>query len=295
MADYTNPVTAAARTIYAETVLAELAKLAMPLRGFSTDFSAETAKPGTTIDADFASASEVKTTFPGYTSFTDDGKSVKLELDKDFSAGFTVEESKLMSRGAAYVQEAARLNAAAVVNAFVAEATTAATGAKATQVLTLAKGAAFDAAALKAVYAKLISVGIDPAFATLALAGADYATLATSLPYNMIGRTDNAMATGVIGSALGLREIIVGPGLTDTDFVSAPSGLILAARAIPLTSEGVPGFRREVFKDPATGLTLTMTEAFDTSTGATTFSVRLIGGVNVADPKAIVKITRAAS
>lgn len=294
MAAYSNPVTAVARTIYAETVLAELPKLTHAIAGFATDLSSETAKPGSTIDADFAAASTVQESFPGYTGYTGAEKAVKLDLDIDLSAGFTLDEDRLMSRGSLYVQEQARLNAAAVVNALLAKITAEAMGTRATQTLTLANGAAFDTAALRLLFADLIAKGIDPTQTCLALCGADYATLATALPYNMVGKTDNALNTGNIGSALGLKSIIVAPSIATNGFASARTGVVVAARAIPKTSEGTSGlFRRSYIKDPVTGLTLTMTEAFDVDTGSTTFSVRVLAGVNVADPKAIIKITRA--
>lgn len=295
-ASTTNPVAAAARTIYAETVLAELPKLTHAIAGFTSDLSAETAKPGTTIDADFAKVSTVQETFPGYTKYTGADGAVKLTLDLDLSAGFTIDEAKLMSRGANYISEAARLNVSAVLNKLLSKIVEVATGTKVTQILQLAKDAPYDAAALKATFAKLLAVGIDPAWATLVLSGADYAELATSLPYNMVGKVDNALNTGVIGSALGLKAITVAPTLASNGFVSAPTGVVVAARAIPSTSSGNnAGFRRQYIKDPVTGLTLTMTEAFNTDTGATTFSVRTIAGAAVLDPKAIVKITRAAA
>lgn len=295
MAAYPNPVTAAARTIYAETVLAELPKLTHAISGFATDLSSETAKPGSTIDCDFAAASTVLETFPGYTQYSGAAKAVKLDLDLDLSAGFTLDEGRLMSRGSLYVQEQARLNVAAVVNALLAKITAEAMGTRATQTLTLAKDAPFDTAALKALYTELISKNIDTTQTCLALCGADYATLATALPYNMIGKTDNALVTGNIGSALGLKSIIVAPSIASNGFASARTGVVVAARAIPKTAEGTAGlFKRSYIKDPVTGLTLTMTEAFDVDTGATTFSVRVLAGVNVADPKAIIKIARAA-
>lgn len=295
-ASVTNPVTAAARTIYSATVLAELAKLTHPIAGFTTDLSAETAKPGTTINTDFAQASDVKETFPGYTQFTGANKAIDLKLDLDLSAGFQVDENQLMTRGANYISDAARLNAAAIVHTLLTKIVEVAMGTKVTQVLTLAKGAPFDAAALKATFTKLLSVGIDPALATLVLSGTDYAELATALPYNMIGKVDNAINTGVIGSAMGLKGIVVAPTIAANGFVSAPTGVVVAARAVPTTSSGSNShFRRDYIKDPATGLTLTFTEAFDTDTGTTTFSLRVIAGVVVADPKAIVKIARAAS
>ncbi len=296
MADYTNPVTAAARTIYADTVLAELPKLTHPIAGFATDLSAETAKPGTTIDCDFAVAGEVKTTFPGYTGFATAAKAVKVDLDTDLSAGFTLDEARLMQRGALYVQEQARLNIAAVLNSLLASIATEATGSRATQSLQLAKDAPFDADALRLVYAELIKRGIDPTQTCLALCGADYAQLAVSLPYNMVGKADNAIATGDIGSALGLKSIIVAPSLASNGFAAARSGLVVATRAVPSTLATPSGlFRRQYVKDPVTGLTVTLTEAFDTDTGATTFSVRLLAGFQVCDPKAIVKITRASA
>lgn len=296
MAAYTNPVTAAARTIYAEAVLAELPKLTHAISGFATDLSSETAKPGSTIDCDFAAASTVLEEFPGYTQYTGAEKAVKLDLDLDLSAGFTLDEDRLMSRGSLYVQEQARLNVAAVVNALLAKITAEAMGTRATQTLTLAKGAAFDTDALRLLFADLIAKGIEPTQTCLALCGADYANLAVSLPYNMVGKTDNAINTGDIGSALGLKSIIVAPSIASNGFASARTGVVVAARAIPKTTEGTAGlFRRSYLKDPATGLTLTMTEAFDVDTGATTFSVRVIAGVNVLDPKAIIKIARAAA
>ena len=295
MAAYTNPVTAAARTIYAETVLAELPKLTHAIAGFATDLSAETAKPGSTIDADFAAASTVLEEFPGYTQYTGAAKAVKLDLDLDLSAGFTLDEDRLMSRGSLYVQEQARLNTAAVVNALLAKITAEAMGTRATQTLTLAKDAPFDTDALKLLFADLLAKNIDPTQTCLALCGADYATLATALPYNMVGKTDNAINTGNIGSALGLKSIIVAPSIAANGFASARTGVVVAARAIPKTSEGTSGlFHRSYLKDPTTGLTLTMTEAFDVDTGSTTFSVRVIAGVNVCDPKAIIKIARSA-
>lgn len=296
MAAYPNPVTAVARTIYAETVLAELPKLTHAISGFATDLSSETAKPGSTIDCDFAAASTVLEEFPGYTQYTGAEKAVKLDLDLDLSAGFTLDEERLMSRGSLYVQEQARLNTAAVVNALLAKITAEAMGTRATQTLTLAKDAPFDTAALRLLFADLIAKGIEPTQTCLALCGADYATLATALPYNMVGKTDNAINTGNIGSALGLKSIIVAPSIASNGFASARTGVVVAARAIPKTSEGTSGlFRRSYIKDPVTGLTLTMTEAFDVDTGSTTFSVRVLAGVNVCDPKAIIKIARAAA
>lgn len=293
-ASVTNPVTAAARAIYSSTVFAELPKLTHSIAAFTTDLSAETARPGTSINADFAQASDVKDTFPGYTKFTGRNAAIDLKLDLDLSAGFTVDENMLMTRGANYVRDTARLNAAAIVNRLLGKIVEVAMGTKATQVLQLAKGAPFDAAALKAVFVKLLALGIDPAWATLVLSGADYAELATSLPYNMVGKVDNAINTGVIGSAMGLKGITVAPTIAADGFVSAPTGVAVAARAIPATSTGTGNiFRREYIKDPATGLTLTFTEAFDQDNGATTFSLRIIAGVVILDPKAIVKIARA--
>lgn len=285
---HTNPVTATAREIYAATIMSELPKLVAPIKGFTTDFSKDAAEPGETISADFAISSDLYEVFPGYTKFAEGLKQAKVDLDIDLSAGFKVTETSLMKNGAAHLQAAARLNAAKVVNGFLAKITEAAMGVKATQALTVPANFGIDA--LKAIYAKLIACDIDPTQATVALSATDYAALVGALPYNIIGNAEG-IVNGNIAKAFGLNIVCV-PTVAANGFASAPTGVMVAARAIPVVGELEGGFYRETVTEPTTGLTLSLTQSRDLDSGALNFSARLIGGVEIGDPKAIVKITR---
>ena len=285
---YTNPITETAREIYAATILTELPKLVAPIKGFTTDFSAAAAEPGETITADFAVASDLYEAFPGYTKFAEGLKQAKVDMNIDLSAGCKVTESGMLKNGAAHLQECARLNAAKVINGFIAKITEAAMGTKATQSLTV--GATFDVAALQALYAKLIACDIDPTQATLALCAPDYAALIGALPYNVIGAAQG-IENGTVTKAFGMNIVCV-PTVAANGFASAPTGVMVAARAIPMVGEVEGGFHREIVTEPVTGLTLSLTQSRDLDTGALNFSARLIGGVEIGNPKAIVKITR---
>lgn len=289
----TNPADiAAANIIYADKAIEALHVNKPKIDGFTTNFSDAFAEPGDKITVAYVAPGTVSTSFTSYLTGTLTKKKVDLELDNEIYIGYPVTEGDMMDYSPAHWEGQSERDMKAVVDKIVADAAAVATSAKATQSLTITKAGELTLATIGAIRKECIAKNIPVDKATLYLNPTEYTAALNLLTWSISG-SGEAIRTGICPQLFGFRAVVEVPGLTSAGFVAAPTGVVIAARAIPTTADGI-FLDRRIIKDPVTGLTLTLTSAGDVTDGKVVHSIRAPKGEVVADPKAILKLVNGA-
>lgn len=289
----TNPSdVSAANVIYANRFIKALQLMVPKLDGFTTNLSDEFAEPGDKVTVAYRAPNAVSTSFTNYLTGSLAKKKVEVELDTDLYVGYPVTEKDLAFYTPAHWENQADLDVIEIGRKILNDAAAAATGAKATQTYNLGNtGTTMTLEQLGAARKECVDKGIPPEMCTLYLSPTEYAATLNLLTWMNFG-DNNPIKTGIIPGLFGFKAVVEIPGLTGVaGFISAPSGVVIASRAVPVVASGI-FLDTRIIKEQASGLTLRLTSAGDVNDGKVVHSIRGLLGSVVADPKAILKLTR---
>lgn len=295
----TNPQTAVGMQIYANAFIAELTKRLVEVDGFARNFSNEMNQPGDTMNVPYvegntaADFDEEDNNF--CTSTSEALKNIVVKLGEHPIVKHTVTPSMVANFLPSYWEEKGRLNANALADDILQKIAALPVSSKVTNAIQLAKDTCTYTDVID-IAAKADSLNIRAREATLYLANADYFRLLKSLTYNAVGTT--SITKGDVGVDFGFRRIVcLPPQITGGGFVGTANLVALASK--PYVGEQV-GPRGDILverllTEPTTGLTMVETLVSNPCTKSTVHNLDVWYGAEIANPKAGLKITHAAS
>lgn len=295
----TNPQTATGMQIYSSTVIEELQKRLVEVDGFARNFSDDFRQPGDTMNVPYVegnTASEFNEEDNNFCTSTSEAlKNIVVKLGGHPIIKFTVTPTMVANFTPAYWEEKGRLNANALADDILQKIAALPVSSKVTNSIQLAKDTCTYTDVID-IAAKADSLNIRAREATLYLANADYFRLLKSLTYNAVGTT--SITKGDVGVDFGFRRIVcLPPQITGGGFVGTANLVALASK--PYVGEQV-GSRGDILverllTEPNTGLTMVETLVSNPCTKSTVHNLDVWYGAEIANPKAGLKITHAAS
>lgn len=289
-----NAVTITGIELYSNKVISGLKAVLAALRGFSLDFTDELKQPGASLDVALVSADaagDFNASSNNFSRDDSDFKKVTLEKSAAVIAGYNVSATQYANLRPSFWEGKGELNVGAVGNNILGKVAALVTpenygDTEADKIAVTEAG--FGRKVVAKIRAAAIAKGLTINNSVLALSPAYFSALLGDLDANVYGGAE-AMKTGVIPGLLGFKMVVEITQLTIPGFVCHPDAIAIGSAVFrPVSDKPYDSVQQIV--EPETGLTMTVVEFCDGTTGALSVTVNCVVAVGVGNEKSLLRL-----